>query len=134
MSVALPGRWKSLGENEQAKFWTEGIKSWLKGATMAKQGIPIKNPSVVKGLSKSAKRKKCNGKGKISKMKKDVWKILSFTLNKLRAKQANFATKVEQRKKLKISGLPRANNNINEIGGARRSERLNAAQKERMRL
>eukprot|EP01018_Ginkgo_biloba_P033632 Gb_39904 [translate_table: standard] len=55
-------------------------------------------------------------------------------LEQLRAKQADLAAKVEQRKRLKTSGLPRANNNINATGGVGRGERLNAAQKERMRL
>lgn len=55
-------------------------------------------------------------------------------LEQLRAKQAELAAKVEQRKRLKTSALSRANNMGNIIGGVGRGERLNAAQRERMRL
>eukprot|EP01018_Ginkgo_biloba_P023446 Gb_24010 [translate_table: standard] len=48
-------------------------------------------------------------------------------LKQLCAKQADLVAKVEQRKRLKTSGLPRANNNINATGGVGRSERLNVA-------
>eukprot|EP01018_Ginkgo_biloba_P011882 Gb_17317 [translate_table: standard] len=37
-------RWKSLGENEQAKFWTEGIKSWLKEPLWPNRGYQSRIP------------------------------------------------------------------------------------------
>ncbi|GLJ40957.1 hypothetical protein SUGI_0847740 [Cryptomeria japonica] len=55
-------------------------------------------------------------------------------LEQLRAKQAELAAKVEQRKRLKVNGFPRTNNNVTVTGGVGRGERLNAAQRERMRL
>ncbi|KAL5986970.1 Actin-related protein 5 [Asimina triloba] len=54
-------------------------------------------------------------------------------LEQLRAKYRDLSEKVEQRKRLKMNG-GRANGNQNLSGGVGRGERLNAAQKERMRL
>lgn len=55
-------------------------------------------------------------------------------LEQLRAKQAELSTKVEQRKRSRGNGFPRTNNNVTITGGVGRGERLNAAQRERMRL
>ncbi|RWR95406.1 actin-related protein 5-like protein isoform X1 [Cinnamomum micranthum f. kanehirae] len=54
-------------------------------------------------------------------------------LEQLRAKHKDLTEKVEQRKRLKTNGS-RNNGNQNSSGGVGRGERLNAAQKERMRL
>lgn len=54
-------------------------------------------------------------------------------LEQLRAKHRELSEKVEQRKRLKTNGS-RNNGNQNLSGGVGRGERLNAAQKERMRL
>ncbi|XP_043718303.1 actin-related protein 5 isoform X1 [Telopea speciosissima] len=54
-------------------------------------------------------------------------------LEQLRAKHRELSEKVEQRKRLKTNGA-RTNGNHNFSGGVGRGERLNAAQKERMRL
>ncbi|XP_058109598.1 actin-related protein 5 isoform X2 [Magnolia sinica] len=54
-------------------------------------------------------------------------------LEQLRAKHRELSEKVEQRKRLKTNG-GRTNGNQNLSGGVGRGERLNAAQKERMRL
>nr|DAD26458.1 TPA_asm: hypothetical protein HUJ06_027926 [Nelumbo nucifera] len=54
-------------------------------------------------------------------------------LEQLRTKHRELSEKVEQRKRLKANGT-RTNGNQNLSGGVGRGERLNAAQKERMRL
>ncbi|KAK6933159.1 Actin family [Dillenia turbinata] len=54
-------------------------------------------------------------------------------LEQLQAKYKELSEKVEQRKRLKTNGGP-TNGNHNVSGGVGRGERLNAAQKERMRL
>ncbi|OUZ99281.1 Actin-related protein [Macleaya cordata] len=54
-------------------------------------------------------------------------------LEQLHAKHRELSEKVEQRKRLKTNGS-RSNGNQNLSGGVGRGERLNAAQKERMRL
>ncbi|XP_073113222.1 actin-related protein 5 isoform X3 [Elaeis guineensis] len=54
-------------------------------------------------------------------------------LEKLHARYRELSEKVEQRKRLKTNGA-RTNGNQNLSGGVGRGERLNAAQKERMRL
>ncbi|KAI3987090.1 hypothetical protein MKX01_036880 [Papaver californicum] len=54
-------------------------------------------------------------------------------LKQLHAKRKELSEKVEQRKRLKTNGS-RPNGNQNPAGGVGRGERLNAAQKERMRL
>ncbi|KAL5986995.1 Actin-related protein 5 [Asimina triloba] len=54
-------------------------------------------------------------------------------LEQLRAKYRDLSEKVKQRKRLKMNG-GRANGNQNLSGGVGRGERLNAAQKEKMRL
>lgn len=54
-------------------------------------------------------------------------------LEQLRARYRELSEKVEQRKRLKTNGA-RTNGNQNLSGGVGRGERLNAAQKERMRL
>ncbi|PKA65979.1 Actin-related protein 5 [Apostasia shenzhenica] len=54
-------------------------------------------------------------------------------LEELRAKYRELCEKVEQRKRLKTNGY-HSNGNGNTSGGVGRGERLNAAQKERMRL
>lgn len=54
-------------------------------------------------------------------------------LEQLRARYRELTEKVEQRKRLKTNGV-RTNGNQNLSGGVGRGERLNAAQKERMRL
>ncbi|KAI3959642.1 hypothetical protein MKX01_018141 [Papaver californicum] len=54
-------------------------------------------------------------------------------LEQLHAKRNELSEKVEQRKRLKTNGS-RPNGNQNPAGGVGRGERLNAAQKERMRL
>ncbi|KAK9154325.1 hypothetical protein Sjap_001805 [Stephania japonica] len=54
-------------------------------------------------------------------------------LQQLRAKHKELSEKVEQRKRLKTNGL-HTNGNNNISGGVGRGERLNAAQRERMRL
>ncbi|XP_042511953.1 actin-related protein 5 isoform X2 [Macadamia integrifolia] len=54
-------------------------------------------------------------------------------LEQLRAKHRELSEKVEQRKRLKTNG-GRTNGNQNSSGAVGRGERLNAAQKERMRL
>lgn len=54
-------------------------------------------------------------------------------LEDLRAKYQELSEKVEQRKRLKTNGN-NTNGNHNGSGGVGRGERLNAAQRERMRL
>lgn len=54
-------------------------------------------------------------------------------LEQLRAKYKELSEKLEQRKRLKTNGN-NANGNNNVSGGVGRGERLNAAQRERMRL
>ncbi|KAM7460307.1 hypothetical protein LguiB_036355 [Lonicera macranthoides] len=55
-------------------------------------------------------------------------------LEQLHAKYKELSEKVEQRKRLKTNGGHANGNNNNVSGGVGRGERLNAAQKERMRL
>lgn len=55
-------------------------------------------------------------------------------MEQLRIKYNDLSEKVEQRKRQKTNGNNHGNENNNVSGGVGRGERLNAAQKERMRL
>lgn len=54
-------------------------------------------------------------------------------MEELRAKHRQLSERVDQRKRLKTNGI-RTNGNHSSLGAVGRGERLNAAQKERMRL